>query len=116
MILRARLSLLDLFLRTGIAQYGVNTVDVFRCRANHFVELESTGGQLVRCESARYPEPTARAVLEDVLVPHLEGPIVGGLPFGHIADNRALGVGIEAELDGDRGTLRMLEAVVEEGE
>ena len=70
-------------------------------------------GQFVRCESERYPETSARDALLDVLTGAFDGPIVEDLRFGHIADNRALGVGIEAELDADRGTLRMLEPLVE---
>ncbi len=36
------------------------------------------------------------------------------LPFGHTPDNRALGFGVQAELDGTQGTLTLLEPVVEE--
>jgi muramoyltetrapeptide carboxypeptidase len=72
-------------------------------------------GQLVNCESERYPEISACDVVRDVLAPEISGPVVGGLPFGHIADNRALGVGVQAELDGDAATLRLTEAVVEDG-
>ncbi len=71
-------------------------------------------GQLVCCESERYPEPRARDVLREVLTSEVKGPIVEDLPFGHIPDHRALGVGVQAELDGDRGTLTLLEPVVEE--
>ena len=72
-------------------------------------------GQLVNCESERYPEISACEVMREVLVPEVEGPVVGGLPFGHIADNRALGFGARAELDGERGTLTLLDPVVEDG-
>lgn len=71
-------------------------------------------GQLVDCSSERYPETRACDVLRDVLVPAVSGPVVAGLPFGHVADNRALGVGVPAELDGAAGTLALLEAVVED--
>ena len=71
-------------------------------------------GALVDCESPRYPEVSACDVIRDVLVSEVDGPIVAGLPFGHIADNRALGVGVQAELNGNDGTLRMIEAVVED--
>jgi muramoyltetrapeptide carboxypeptidase len=69
-------------------------------------------GQLVQCESERYPEFCARDVVREVLASEVEGPIVEDLPFGHIADNRALGFGVKAELDGKRGTLTLLEPVV----
>ena len=54
-------------------------------------------------------------MVAQILQAEVEGPIVEDLPFGHIADNRALGVGIAAELDGNRGTLAMLDTVVEGG-
>lgn len=71
-------------------------------------------GQLVDCASERYPEVVARDVVAEVLRTEVEGPIVQDLPFGHVADNRALGVGVDAKLDGERGTLALLEPVVEE--
>ncbi len=71
-------------------------------------------GQLVDCSSERYPDVAARDVVAEILRAEVEGPIVEDLPFGHIADNRALGVGIPAEIDGDRGTLVLLDRVVEE--
>jgi muramoyltetrapeptide carboxypeptidase len=70
-------------------------------------------GRLVDCESPRYPEISACDVLERVLLPELRGPVVQGLPFGHVDDNRALGVGVEAELDGEAGRLTLLEPVVD---
>jgi muramoyltetrapeptide carboxypeptidase len=72
-------------------------------------------GQLVCCESERYPEVAARDVFQDVLLPEVSGPVVVDLPFGHIADHRALGFGIRGEIDGDRGTLALVESVVETG-
>jgi muramoyltetrapeptide carboxypeptidase LdcA involved in peptidoglycan recycling len=72
-------------------------------------------GQLVCCESERYPEVAARDVFQDVLLPEVSGPVVVDLPFGHIADHRALGFGIRGEIDGDRGTLALVESAVETG-
>ena len=71
-------------------------------------------GQLVCCESDRYPEVSARDVFQDVLLPEVSGPVVVDLPFGHVADHRALGVGIRGRIDGDRGTLALAEPVVED--
>lgn len=70
-------------------------------------------GQLVGCESSRYPEVSAHDVVEELLGAAVNGPIVMDLPFGHIADHHSLGFGIAAELDGDLGSLRMLESVVD---
>ncbi len=70
-------------------------------------------GQLVRCESTRYPGASAEEAVREILVAAVRGPLVEDLPFGHVADNRALGVGVRARLDGDRGLLTGLEPVVE---
>jgi len=70
-------------------------------------------GQLVQCESQRYPEPSAVDVVRGVLEAEVRGPVVLDLPFGHVADNHALAVGTRAELDGERGELRLLEHVVD---
>jgi muramoyltetrapeptide carboxypeptidase len=70
-------------------------------------------GALVRCESSRYPAPSACDVLRELLPRAVSGPAVVGLPFGHVADNRALGVGARAELDGKKGTLTLVESLVE---
>lgn len=73
-------------------------------------------GQLVDCGSERYPEISACDVIREALVRELDVPVVGDLPFGHIADHRALGVGVRAELDGDAGTLALLDPVVEKSD
>jgi muramoyltetrapeptide carboxypeptidase len=72
-------------------------------------------GRLVGCTSERYPDVSAGDVVRELLVPEVRGPIVTELPFGHVADHRALGFGVRAELDGGRGTLRLIEPVVEDG-
>lgn len=70
-------------------------------------------GQLVACASERYPDVSAFDVVSEILGGAVAGPLVVDLPFGHVADHRALGVGGVAELDGDRGTLALVEPVVE---
>ncbi len=72
-------------------------------------------GQLVGCESSRYPGASAGEAVREILGPVVDGPIVEDLPFGHVADHRALGFGVRARLDGDRAELTLLEPVVEVG-
>ncbi len=73
-------------------------------------------GALVCCESERYPEVGACDVLRELLPASVNGPVVIGLPFGHVADNQTLGSGAPAVLDGTgggRGTLSLTGPVVE---
>lgn len=70
-------------------------------------------GALVECESERYPEVAVEDVVRDLLLREVDGPVVSGLPIGHIPDNRAVGIGLRACLDGTRGDLVLEEAVVE---
>ncbi len=70
-------------------------------------------GQLVNCESTRYPGASAGEAVREILGAAVRGPIVEDLPFGHVADNRALAVGVSARLDGDKAQLTGLEPVVE---
>jgi muramoyltetrapeptide carboxypeptidase len=72
-------------------------------------------GQLVGCESTRYPGASAGEAVREILGGAVDGPIVEDLPFGHVADHRALGFGVRARLDGDRAELTLLEPVVEVG-
>jgi muramoyltetrapeptide carboxypeptidase len=69
-------------------------------------------GHLVDCESERYPDVSSQDAVCELLAESFEGPVVWSLPFGHVADHQALGVGAQAEIDGERSTLRMLEGVV----
>lgn len=51
----------------------------------------------------------------EVVLDRLAGlgvPIALGFPFGHVADNWTLPVGVRARLDADRGTLALLESAV----
>jgi muramoyltetrapeptide carboxypeptidase len=58
------------------------------------------------CPPANVPSFTVAEVLRDRLA-DLKIPIVSDLPFGHDGCNAALPVGRLAELDGDRGTLKI---------
>jgi muramoyltetrapeptide carboxypeptidase len=69
-----------------------------------------------RCEDpragrAREYRQTLEEVLRERLLP-LRVPVVTGLPFGHVPHNATLPIGVSAELDGDSGELRLLEAGV----
>ena len=56
---------------------------------------------------------SAGETVREILSSSIDGPIVEDLPFGHVADNHALGVGVRCRLDGARGELTLLEPVVE---
>jgi len=65
-------------------------------------------GRFSRCEDmATQPNFRVLEILGDRLA-DLGIPIVSDLPFGHEGVNAALPVGVPAELDGDRGQLRLL--------
>jgi muramoyltetrapeptide carboxypeptidase len=55
--------------------------------------------------------PSIAEVLEDRLG-DLGVPVATGLPFGHVADNWTLPLGVRARLDADAGTLTLLEPAV----
>ena len=64
------------------------------------------------CEKAEKDDSlTLREMLRDRLA-GLGIPVVYGLPFGHVSDQATLPIGIEAELDADRGVLTLLESAV----
>jgi muramoyltetrapeptide carboxypeptidase len=54
---------------------------------------------------------TAADVMKERLA-SLRVPVVTGLPFGHVAFNATLPVGVLAKLDGKRGDLSIIEAAV----
>jgi muramoyltetrapeptide carboxypeptidase len=64
-------------------------------------------GDVSSCVDERYGA-RVEDVIEEVLRP-LGVPLVQGLPFGHVRTNVAWPLGVRAELDGDRGELRILE-------
>lgn len=70
-------------------------------------------GQCANCVSPgpSYGGFTLSQVLEQHLSP-LGIPAFQGAPFGHVADNVSLPVGMRAEIDADEGTIRLLEPAV----
>ncbi|MGH0037647.1 MAG: S66 peptidase family protein [Myxococcota bacterium] len=65
-------------------------------------------GQMVDCEGTRYPVPTAEQVLSGFFEP-LGVPVVADLPFGHCDRHLAWPLGGLAVVDGDRGSVEMLD-------
>jgi muramoyltetrapeptide carboxypeptidase len=65
-------------------------------------------GDFASCRDDRYPTAPVERVLEEVVRP-LGVPWVTGLPFGHVACNRAWPVGGRATIDGRRGELHVVE-------
>jgi muramoyltetrapeptide carboxypeptidase len=61
-------------------------------------------GALTECGDPRYPECDALDAVLD-LARALGVPVVSGLPFGHVDDNRVWPHGARAVLDGDTGEL-----------
>ena len=64
-------------------------------------------GDVSTCVDERYGT-RVEEVIEEAVRP-LGVPLVQGLPFGHVRSNAAWPLGVRAELDGDRGELRILE-------
>ena len=96
------------------APYAIDRALIHLREAGWFARVRGVAvGQLVRCESTRYPDKSAAEAVREILDAAVRGPIVEDLPFGHVADNRALAVGVSARLDGDRALLTGLEPVVE---
>ena len=99
---------------TSEAPYAIDRALVHLREAGWLARVRGVAvGQLVNCESSRYPGASAGEAMREILSGAVRGPIVEDLPFGHVADNRALGVGVSARLDGDKGVLVGLEPVVE---
>jgi muramoyltetrapeptide carboxypeptidase len=64
-----------------------------------------------QAKTAKEYRQTLEEVLKERLLP-LKIPVITGLPFGHVPMNATLPFGVRAELDANRGTLRLLEAGV----
>ncbi|MEP1788728.1 MAG: LD-carboxypeptidase, partial [Reichenbachiella sp.] len=61
------------------------------------------------------PDFALSTSLENVLrdrFGELEMPVLYGLPIGHIDDNATLPIGVRAQLDVERATLKLLESGV----
>ena len=69
-------------------------------------------GKCVKCE-AEEPEKafTFMEVLEQQITP-LKIPAFYGAMIGHIENKYTLPIGVEVEMDADKGTIQMLEAAV----
>jgi muramoyltetrapeptide carboxypeptidase len=65
-------------------------------------------GDFSSCRDDRYPETGALDVIGDVFRP-LGVPFVSGLPFGHVRSNAPWAVGCRATIDGDVGSIQILE-------
>lgn len=70
-------------------------------------------GKCTSCEpgSGGYGSLTFEDVLTDHIVP-LKVPAYAGAMIGHITDKFTVPIGINAEIDADRGTIRLLESAV----
>jgi muramoyltetrapeptide carboxypeptidase len=83
--------------------------------AGKLANLAGVGvGDFSSCTDAKYPAPDVEQVLLDVLRP-LRVPVVLGLPFGHLLENRAWPFGARAKIDARRGEVTFLEAGVSRG-
>jgi muramoyltetrapeptide carboxypeptidase len=81
--------------------------------AGKLARLAGVGiGYLKGCVDPKRAEPTAEAVIEEVIGP-LHVPLVFGLPFGHDRPNLPWPVGVRGAIDGERGEVRVLESGVE---
>lgn len=65
-------------------------------------------GSLVRCAPGERPSGTAEEVVAERLG-DLGVPVVEGFPLGHVDHQLAVPLGVRARLDGDAGTLTLLE-------
>jgi muramoyltetrapeptide carboxypeptidase len=69
-------------------------------------------GDFADCpDEGREGVPLQAEVLRGYLEP-LGVPVASGFPFGHVADNWTLPLGVRARLDADAGTLALLESAV----
>jgi muramoyltetrapeptide carboxypeptidase len=73
----------------------------------HFTDCDDTPADQAPCTEQALDRFSLEQVLRERTA-DLGVPVVSGLPVGHVAGNAALPLGAWAELDADRGRLRML--------
>lgn len=67
-------------------------------------------GQFTNCDATGCARPLEETL--NGLVAHLNVPVGYGYPFGHVANNWTLPLGVQARFDADEGTLELLEPAV----
>ena len=73
----------------------------------HFTDCDDAPADQAPCTEQALDRFSLEQVLRERTA-DLGVPVVSGLPVGHVAGNAALPLGAWAELDADRGRLRML--------
>jgi muramoyltetrapeptide carboxypeptidase len=73
----------------------------------HFTDCDDAAADQAACTEQTLDRFSLEQVLRERTA-DLGVPVVSGLPVGHVAGNAALPLGVWAELDADRGRLRML--------
>ena len=97
-----------LFEEVNEAPYRVDRMLQQLRAAGKLAALAGVGvGDVSTCVDDRYGSDVD-AVIEEAVRP-LGVPLVTDLPFGHVRANATWPLGVRAELDGDRGELRILE-------
>jgi muramoyltetrapeptide carboxypeptidase len=99
----------------GEALYRIDRMLAHLELAGH---LDRLGGLALGAFTAMPDDADARGrTVADVAAEYLAPrgiPVAFGFPFGHIADQWTLPIGVEAELDADAGTLTLLGAAVDD--
>jgi len=97
-----------LFEEVNEAPYRIDRMLQQLRAAGKLATLAGVGvGDVSSCVDERY-DTDALAVIEEAVRP-IGVPLVTDLPFGHVRANAAWPMGVRAELDGERGELRILE-------
>jgi len=97
-----------LFEEVNEAPYRIDRMLQQLRAAGKLAPLAGVGvGDVSSCVDERYGTD-ALAVIEEAVRP-IGVPLVTDLPFGHVRANAAWPMGVRAELDGERGELRILE-------